>query len=67
MNSEQQDECNDKLQHMTLMELRQLIQDRITNYLDKGQLIDYIEENFDRNDWEWFFEEHVMEGGVQDV
>jgi len=67
MNDEQQVECNHKLQHMTLMELRQLIQDRITNYLDKGQLIDYIESNFDKNDWEWFYDEQVMEGGVPDV
>jgi hypothetical protein len=55
------DLCSEKLGDLDENELRQLIDDMIIHNWDKNELINFIENNFTNDDWEWFFEEYVKE------
>lgn len=61
------DLCNEKMQDMDNGELKSIIDDMIMDKMTKGELIDFIESNFIGEDWEWFYDEYVISGGVPDV
>ena len=60
MNEQNLDLCSEKLKYLSASELKEIIKERITNYCLNKELINFIEDKFTNEDWEWFFEEYVQ-------
>jgi len=67
MNDVNRELCSDKLNDLTHKEIRDILMELVFPYFDKSELIDMIEKEFQACDWDWFFEEYVMENGPQEI
>ena len=61
LTEDQLEQCTDMMDRMSEMALASMIYEMIFRYWMKRELVSFIEEHFQPDDWDWFYEEYVKE------